>query len=121
VVGPQRECELLALASEREKLRSRLGVFAQSLAPLVGVLEHRPVTGDLDPELESSVAAVPPVEALELPLGRCESPGRSVAELIEALLLVGEDTHRHVAAQSRLVEREPLGGGALEGAGGAFR
>jgi hypothetical protein len=75
----QRGCAFLALAHEREELRSPFSVFAQLVAPLVGPLEHGSVTGDFDLELQASGTAVPPVKAPELAPSCCEPLGRSVA------------------------------------------
>jgi hypothetical protein len=54
-------------------------------------------------------------------LGGCESLGSAFALQVELLLLLGDESDGRVARFSVLVERERLGGGALEGAGGAFR
>lgn len=88
-------------------------MLEQLLAPLVGVFEHGRVAGDVDFEFDAA-ATIPPVEAPELPLSVSELLGGSIAQLVEAFLLLCEETHRLVAVQARLVESERLGGGAPE-------
>ena len=69
---PQRGCELVALPNEREKLGAPLCVLAQLVALRVGALERPAMSSDLGFEL-GPAAAVPPVEAPEFAVGRCES------------------------------------------------
>ncbi len=74
---------------------------------------------DLGFELGPS-AAVPAVETLELTLRSRELFGGVRALPVDLLVLLSDLVEDRVASASALVESERLGGGALEGAGGAF-
>lgn len=87
---------------------------------LVYASERSLLESDLGLEFDASAAAVEPAEVLELTLGGGESLGCPGVLPVEVLLLPGVQTRAHVALSHRLVDRERLGGHALEGAGDAF-
>src|SRR5581483_6035843 len=115
----QRGRQVVALSSEREPSRALLCLLPQLFRLPVGAFERVLVKGDLRFEL-GVPPAVPPVEAFELPLGGDELLGGALALSVDLLLLSGEPPDDGVAPLSALIERELLGGGAFEGAGGTF-
>src|SRR4051794_3026344 len=116
---PQLRRRPVSLVRARGRRWPLFEALAQLSALHVDAFEHSFAVTDLCFEFGSSVA-VPPAQLRELTLGRRNTPCRLLALPVELSSLLGEQPADRVGPFSTLIDGEWLGGGTLEGVGGAF-